>query len=81
MMRRIGTKGIWTSLLAQKEKRDSLALTRVLTNHEAALQLNSPKGLLLHREVGTGKIMLIDLFADCLPNRKKRQWHFNIYLC
>ncbi|OCL03602.1 hypothetical protein AOQ84DRAFT_433860, partial [Glonium stellatum] len=52
---KIGTRGIWTSLLAQKEKRDSLALTRVLTSHEAALQLNSPKGLLLHGEVGTGK--------------------------
>ena len=34
---RIGTRGIWTSLLAQKEKRNSLALTRVLTSHEAAL--------------------------------------------
>lgn len=22
--------------------------------------------------------MLIDLFIDCLPNRKKRRWHFNI---
>lgn len=60
---RIGTRGIRASLLAQKEKRDSLALTRVLTSHEAALQLNYPKGLLLHGEVGTGKSMLIDLFA------------------
>ncbi|KAF1960235.1 hypothetical protein CC80DRAFT_523372 [Byssothecium circinans] len=77
---RIGTKGIWTSLLAQKEKRDSLALTRVLTSHEAALNLQSPKGLMLHGEVGTGKSMLIDLFADGLPNRKKRRWHFNTFM-
>lgn len=76
----LGTRGIWTSLLAQKEKRDSLALTRTLTSHEAALALQSPKGLMLHGEVGTGKSMLIDLFADCLPNRKKRRWHFNTFI-
>lgn len=75
-----GPRGIWSSLLAQKEKRHSLALTRVLTSHEAALQLNSPKALMLHGEVGTGKSMLIDLFADCLPNRKKRRWHFNTFM-
>ncbi|KAF2709346.1 hypothetical protein K504DRAFT_533725 [Pleomassaria siparia CBS 279.74] len=75
-----GTKGIWTSLLAQKEKRDSLALTRVLTDHEAAMNLQSPQGLMLHGEVGTGKSMLIDLFADCLPNQKKRRCHFNTFM-
>ncbi|KAF2127103.1 mitochondrial ATPase [Dothidotthia symphoricarpi CBS 119687] len=76
----IGRRGIWTSLLAQKEKRDSMALTRTLTSHEEAMQLQSPKGLMLHGEVGTGKSMLIDLFQDCLPNRKKRRWHFNTFM-
>ncbi|CAI6338567.1 unnamed protein product [Periconia digitata] len=75
-----GTRGIWKSLLAEKEKRDSLALTRVLTSHEAAMALQSPKGLMLHGEVGTGKSMLIDLFADSLPSRKKRRWHFNTFM-
>jgi protein AFG1 len=70
----------WRSLLAGKQDRDSLALTRKLTSHENAMQLNSPKGLMLHGEVGTGKSMLIDLFADCLPNRKKRRWHFNTFM-
>lgn len=73
-------RGIWRSLLAEKEKRDSLALTRTLTSHEAALNMTSPKGLMLHGEVGTGKSMLIDLFADCLPTRKKRRWHFNTFM-
>ncbi|KAI8934027.1 hypothetical protein NX059_008795 [Plenodomus lindquistii] len=77
---RFGRQGVWTSLLAQKEKRDSLALTRVLTDHEQAMQLQSPKGLMLHGEVGTGKSMLIDLFQECLPNRKKRRWHFNTFM-
>ncbi|KAF2101047.1 hypothetical protein NA57DRAFT_37394 [Rhizodiscina lignyota] len=76
----IGTRGIWTSLLAQKERRDSLALTRILTNKEAAQQLDSPKGLMLHGEVGTGKSMLVDLFADSLPTQKKRRWHFNTFM-
>ncbi|KAL1296875.1 hypothetical protein AAFC00_004490 [Neodothiora populina] len=76
----LGQRGIWQSLLAQKEKRDSLALTRTLTSHEAAMSLDSPKGLMLHGEVGTGKSMLIDLFADCLPNRKKARWHFNTFI-
>lgn len=57
-----------------------MALTRILTSHDEAMQLQSPKGLMLHGEVGTGKSMLIDLFQDCLPNRKKRRWHFNTFM-
>ena len=73
-------RGVWQSLIAQREKRDSLALTKVLTSHEAAMNLDSPRGLMLHGEVGTGKSMLIDLFADCLPTRKKARWHFNTFM-
>lgn len=64
----------------QKQKKDSLALTRKLTSHESAISLQTPQGLLLHGEVGTGKSMLIDLLADCLPNQKKRRWHFNTFM-
>ncbi len=70
----------WRALLAAKQKRDSLALTRRLTSHESAMEMSSPKGLMLHGEVGTGKSMLVDLFADCLPTRKKRRWHFNTFM-
>lgn len=76
----LGKRGIWQSLVDKREKRDSLALTRVLTSHEAAMNLDSPRGLMLHGEVGTGKSMLIDLFADCLPNKKKARWHFNTFM-
>ena len=72
--------GVISNLLAQKERRDTLAMTRSLTNHDSALELDSPKGLLLHGEVGTGKSMLVDLLADCLPNGKKRRWHFNTFM-
>jgi protein AFG1 len=67
-------------LFRKTAEQDTLALTRVLTNQEAAMTLDSPRGLLLHGEVGTGKSMLLDLLADSLPNRKKRRWHFNTFM-
>ena len=73
-------RGIISSLRGQKEKADAVALTRRLTSHESAVQLQSPQGLLLYGEVGTGKSLLVDLLADCLPNRKKRRWHFNTFM-
>lgn len=60
--------------------RDSLALTRVLTSYQAALHVDSPKGLFLSGEVGTGKSMLLDLLADGLPTSRKRRWHFNTFM-
>jgi len=71
---------LFSHLFSRKQERDTLALTRVLTSHEAAMNLDSPKGLLLHGEVGTDKSMLVDLLADSLPNRKKRRWHFNTFM-
>ena len=74
------SKGFLASFREQRAKAESLALTRQLTNHEAAMDIQSPQGLLLHGEVGTGKSMLIDLLADSLPNRKKRRWHFSTFM-
>jgi peroxisome-assembly ATPase len=71
---------LFSRLFSKKEEQDTLALTRVLTSHEAAMKLDSPKGLLLHGEVGTGKSMLVDLLADSLPNSRKRRWHFNTFM-
>ncbi|KAF1358262.1 mitochondrial ATPase [Lizonia empirigonia] len=71
---------IWKTLVNQKEQRDSRALTRVLTDHDQAMSLQSPKGLMLHGEVGTGKSMLIDMFQECLPNRRKKRWHFDTFM-
>ena len=72
--------GFLASWLERREQRESLALTRRLTDQEAALAVDSPQGLLLHGEVGTGKSMLVDLLANSLPNRKKRRWHFNAFM-
>ena len=74
------SESILSSVRARKLEVDTLALTRLLTDHESALSLQSPKGLLLHGEVGTGKSMLIDLLADSLPSSKKRRWHFNTFM-
>lgn len=65
---------------ARTEPRDKLALTRVFTSHEAAVNINSPQGLFLSGEVGTGKSMLLDLLADGLPTSRKKRWHFNTFM-
>ncbi|KAH7266439.1 hypothetical protein MRS44_007754 [Fusarium solani] len=71
---------LFKHLLTTPEGRESLALTRVLTNHETAIEIDSPKGLFLSGEVGTGKSMLLDLLADGLPTERKRRWHFNTFM-
>ncbi|KAI6784448.1 ATPase family [Emericellopsis cladophorae] len=71
---------LFTHLLTSPEGRTSTALTRVLSSHETAIEINSPKGLFLSGEVGTGKSMLLDLLAEGLPTEKKRRWHFNTFM-
>lgn len=73
-------KGVFSTFRARKQDNDALALTKRLTDHESAVTLQSPQGLLLYGEVGTGKSMLVDLLADCLPNQNKRRWHFNTFM-
>ncbi|KAK4159335.1 lactation elevated protein 1 [Cladorrhinum sp. PSN259] len=71
---------LFTRFFQTNEARDSLALTRILTSHQAALRVSSPQGLFLSGEVGTGKSMLIDLLAEGLPTNKKRRWHYNTFM-
>ncbi|KAL7948909.1 AFG1-like ATPase domain-containing protein [Trichoderma barbatum] len=71
---------IFKHLLNTPEGRESLSLTRVLTNHQTAIDIDSPKGLFLSGDVGTGKSMLLDLLAEGLPTRKKKRWHFNTFM-
>ncbi|MCJ1341384.1 hypothetical protein MMC09_006680 [Bachmanniomyces sp. S44760] len=75
-----GKRGVFSSLRTQQEKAEAMALTRKMTSQESAVHMQSPRGLLLYGEVGTGKSMLVDLLADSLPNRKKRRWHFNTFM-
>ena len=73
-------RGILPALRAHQEKKDTLALIKTLTNEESAVHINSPKGILIYGEVGTGKSMLVNLLCDSLPNRKKRKIHFNTFM-
>jgi peroxisome-assembly ATPase len=66
--------------LLNTEDKDSLKLIRVLSDHQAAIEINSPKGLFLSGEVGTGKSMLLDLLSQGLPTEKKKRWHFNTFM-
>lgn len=60
--------------------RDATALVRVLTGHQGALEADSPQGLFLSGEVGTGKSMLLDILSEGLPTTGKRRWHFNTFM-
>lgn len=71
---------LFKHLLHTREGQESLALTRVFTNHQTAIEIDSPKGLFLSGEVGTGKSMLLDLLAEGLPTQKKKRWHFNTFM-
>ncbi|KAJ4856079.1 AFG1-like ATPase domain-containing protein [Trichoderma breve] len=51
-----------------------------LLNTPEAIDIDSPKGLFLSGEVGTGKSMLLDLLAEGLPTQKKKRWHFNTFM-
>ncbi|KAI1453688.1 AFG1-like ATPase-domain-containing protein [Annulohypoxylon moriforme] len=64
----------------RNERKDTLALIKILTSHEEAIQINSPRGLFLSGEVGTGKSMLVDLLAEGLPTSRKKRWHFNTFM-
>lgn len=81
----IRTHSIWRNpffkhLLSTPEGQHSLALTKVLANYEEAINIDSPKGLFLSGEVGTGKSMLLDMLSDGLPTHRKRRWHFNTFM-
>ncbi|KAK0701488.1 AFG1-like ATPase-domain-containing protein [Apiosordaria backusii] len=71
---------LFSKLLQRDEHKDSLALTRTLTDQQAALHVNSPKGLFLSGEVGIGKSMLLDLLAEGLPTQGKKRWHYNTFM-
>ncbi|MEO0328995.1 MAG: cell division protein ZapE [Pseudomonadota bacterium] len=40
----------------------------------------NPRGLYIWGDVGRGKSMLMDMFFDALPNKRKRRAHFNDFM-
>lgn len=73
-------RSLFPSFWRDRSNDPVLALTRTVPIQESALSINSPQGMLLYGEVGRGKSMLVDLFADSLPSSKKKRWHFSTFM-
>ena len=65
-------------ICAKRLARKSSALGWLFAKNRDALQ--PVKGLYIHGGVGSGKTMLMDLFFDTVPVRRKRRVHFNAFM-
>ncbi|GMG19523.1 unnamed protein product [[Candida] boidinii] len=56
-------------------------LIKILTDEEKFTEnIKSPKGLIINGTVGSGKSLLMDIFANSLPIKSKRRWHYNNFI-
>ncbi|CCH42252.1 Lactation elevated protein 1 [Wickerhamomyces ciferrii] len=55
-------------------------LIKVLTDEEQLTNFPSPHGLIINGEVGCGKSMLMDIFANSLPHDSKCRWHYSNFM-
>ncbi|PIS50042.1 hypothetical protein CJI97_004730 [Candidozyma auris] len=55
-------------------------LVRYMTDEEELHNIAAPQGLLVNGEVGCGKSMLMDIFANSLPHQSKMRWHYNNFI-
>ena len=76
----LAKSGLWSSWRNRSRNLEATALTRSLTDQSSAAELNSPQGLLLHGEVGTGKSLLLELLGECLPSDRVQRWHYNTFM-
>ena len=63
---------------AKRLARKSSALGWLFARNRQSLE--AVKGLYIHGGVGSGKTMLMDLFFDTVPVRRKRRVHFNAFM-
>ncbi len=63
---------------AKRLARKSSALGWLFAKNRRSLE--PVKGLYIHGGVGSGKTMLMDLFFETLPVRRKRRVHFNAFM-
>nr|CAG8576369.1 7383_t:CDS:2 [Entrophospora candida] len=55
-------------------------LSKLFSVSDKNISFNNTKGLYLYGDVGTGKTMLMDLFYDTLPVKRKRRVHFHAFM-
>lgn len=55
-------------------------LVRFMSDEEELHNIAAPQGLLVNGEVGCGKSMLMDIFANSLPHQSKMRWHYNNFI-
>ncbi|KAG7740245.1 hypothetical protein KL923_002086 [Ogataea haglerorum] len=77
LYRTIGYRQAWGDRKAEKERKE---LVRVLSNEEELYNIPAPQGLLVNGEVGCGKSMLLNIFADSLPVERKLRIHYNNFI-
>lgn len=55
-------------------------LIKYMTDEEELESIGTPQGLLLNGDVGCGKSMLMDIFAQSLPHSSKMRWHYHNFI-
>ncbi|KAI5963701.1 uncharacterized protein KGF55_002581 [Candida pseudojiufengensis] len=66
--------------LSQNPEKTKKSLVKFMTDEEELSNFASPQGLLVHGDVGSGKSLLMDIFASSLPHKSKMRWHFNNFI-
>lgn len=63
-----------------KPNNSTTDVIKILTDEEELKNFPSPHGLLINGDVGSGKSMLLDIFADSLPHHAKVRWHHSNFM-
>ncbi|CAD1810889.1 unnamed protein product [Candida parapsilosis] len=61
-------------------RKEKQSLIKYMTDEEELINFPSPQGLLVNGEVGSGKSLLMDIFASSLPHASKMRWHYNNFI-
>ncbi|KAH3668284.1 hypothetical protein OGAPHI_002038 [Ogataea philodendri] len=77
LYRAIGYRQFWGGKIPANERKD---LVEVLTDEEEIYKISAPQGLLVNGEVGCGKSMLLNTFAESLPVKGKLRVHYNNFI-
>ncbi|CAK9436099.1 uncharacterized protein LODBEIA_P06570 [Lodderomyces beijingensis] len=61
-------------------ERAKKSIIKYMTDEEELANFPSPQGLLVNGDVGSGKSLLMDIFASSLPHKSKMRWHYNNFI-